>query len=361
MPKRTKEKLELVSGFSDQAPKDEQAELPKIQPGQDFQKVQISLFLMRLFPLFQSVPNMLGGMFPLQRQAFFESLYAQYAAMRMAGEKDREAGREKALASLIPLKVAQPDTGEAQKTGEKRMMAPGGIKSIAMPGSKSIAMLGYNVAQAAAVQQALGQAISEYAGNDSAKAQAAITEFELRLKAQGYKSEDLMAVLLLVLEDLQSPPEEGGIESSRPAGAGTKIHAPSPEMLRTTLQESAEVRLASVREMLRYYFKRHPGKYCRILASVLGVSADKENDVVYMGERLAAAIALIGSYALELRVLAEVKKAEKMDSQSCMRELGFKYDETNKKLIIGKRTCGGPLAPKDILRLLFSRLNRKNN
>ncbi|VVC01812.1 Uncharacterised protein [uncultured archaeon] len=113
--------------------------------------------------------------------------------------------------------------------------------------------------------------------------------------------------------------------------------------------------------MLRYYFKKHPEMYCRVLASVLGVSADREGDITYMSERLAMAISLIGTYALDMKILAELKRIEKMDDKTCMRELGFRYDEKHDKLIIGKRTCGKPLAPRDILGLLFGRLNRKNN
>lgn len=426
MPRRTKE-LALVSGFSEQAPKQEAAVLPKINPVIEMQKVQNGLMLLQMFPRYTRVPNLLDGMFQLQRQAFFDSLSKQYALQQKTVEKDRASGREKSLSLLVPLKTSlqqpefsgaktsekqpvamqqaldeKPITGDRREAGAKQLAVAkqaangkqvpdkwhiagekpaaagkqmldegqiAGEKPMAVetqaaaPGMpfKSISMPGYNIAESVAVQQVLGQVIFEYVGNNTAKAQEAINEFESRLKEQNYKSEDLMAVLLLVLEDQKSAPDEGGIGTSSTTGGSIKLRAAKPEMFRNCLQASADVRLASVREMLRYYFEKHPGDYCRVLASVLGVTADQENDVVYLGERLASEIAHIGTFALEMKILAEAKKMGKMDSSKCMRELGFKYDERHKKLIIGKRTCGGPLAPKDILRLLFSRMNKKNN
>lgn len=354
MAKRQKDKEES-SEFSGMKPEEERAR-PSIE--------NAGIFLMQQFPFFSAMPNILERMLPSQRQFFLESLNRQSPAQKMAVEKDRAQGKEKALSRLIPTRT-QSISAQAAAMGvqaaAKASVAAQAVMQPAIGASAYSGMPALAMVQAVAVQQGLSQAIFDYAGNDPAKAGAVMKEFESRLKSSDYKTDDLMGTLLLVIEDQIWGAEEGGIESTKPTGAGAKIHTMKPEMMRTSLQESSEVRLASVREMLRYYFARHPAAFCRVLALVLGVSADRENDSVYMGERLAVALAHMGSFALEMKILAELKRMEDMDDQKCMRELGFKYDEKKKKLIIGKRTCGGPLAPKDILMLLFSRLNRKNN
>src|SRR3989344_7239746 len=77
-----------------------------------------------------------------------------------------------------------------------------------------------------------------------------------RMQQKDYESEELGAMLLLVIEDQVCAGEEGGIGSARPGGAASKLVV--PEKIQKAAAVSAEIRLASVREMLRYYFMRHP-------------------------------------------------------------------------------------------------------
>ena len=111
-----------------------------------------------------------------------------------------------------------------------------------------------------------------------------------------------------------------------------------------------------MREMLRYYFARHPDDYAPALASALGITADQEEDVQFLQERLAFELARIGSFALAQKILATVKLRKKMDTEKCLLELGYTYDRKRKKLILGKRTCGKPVEAKGVIGLLMGSL-----
>ena len=174
------------------------------------------------------------------------------------------------------------------------------------------------------------------------------------LRAQNYMTDDLMASLLMVIEDDAWSGEDGGLGSTKPHGSATRLAALVPQKLRSTAQDSAVVRLASVREMLRYYFKLHPQDYHSALAAALSITTDQEEDSTFMQERLAFALASIGSFALAQKLLAEIKKKKKLDTKECLMKLGYRYDVKRKRLILGKRTCGKPAEARGIIGLLLA-------
>lgn len=69
-----------------------------------------------------------------------------------------------------------------------------------------------------------------------------------------------------------------------------------------------QIRLVSIREMLRHYFKECPQDYKKSLATALGVSGEEAEDPEFMEQRIAFEVARVGSWALSLRVLEEVKR-----------------------------------------------------
>ncbi|MCX6770729.1 MAG: hypothetical protein NTX79_01605 [Candidatus Micrarchaeota archaeon] len=179
------------------------------------------------------------------------------------------------------------------------------------------------------------------------------------MRAQNYATDDLMASLLLVIEDDAWAGEEGGLGSAKPHGGATRIASLVPRKLRSTAQDSAVVRLASVREMLRYYLRLHPQDYHIALAAALGITSDQEEDSTFLQERLAYELASIGSFALAQKLLAEIKLKRKMDTKECLLRLGYRYDAKSKRLIIGKRTCGKPAEARGIIGLLLASARKK--
>lgn len=200
----------------------------------------------------------------------------------------------------------------------------------------------------------LSSVIDDYARGDEGKEKRVVGELHRRMRQSGYKSDDMMASLLLVIEDDVWSGEEGGVGSAKPHGGATRLSALVPQKLRTTARDSAEVRLASVREMLRYYFLSHPEEYSAVLAAALGITADQEEDAVFLQERLAYLLASIGAFALAQKILAELKKKKKMDTKECLMRLGYRYDRKNRRLIVGKRTCGRPAEARGIIGLLLA-------
>ncbi len=96
-------------------------------------------------------------------------------------------------------------------------------------------------------------------------------------------------------------------------GAGLAEVEEPPAPPRPKSMESAdilEIRLVSIREMLRYYFEEHPDDYESALAAALGLVADESGNAEFLEQRVAFEIARVGSWALTLRVLAEVKKEQ---------------------------------------------------
>ncbi|MFA5929704.1 MAG: hypothetical protein WC861_02375 [Candidatus Micrarchaeia archaeon] len=211
--------------------------------------------------------------------------------------------------------------------------------------------------KAGEVSGAIGQmapVIDDYARGNAEKEKKVVGDLHGQLRASNFVTDDLMASLLMVIEDDAWAGEEGGLGTARPHGGATRLAALVPQKLRSTAQDSAVVRLASVREMLRYYFKLHPQDYHGALASALGITADQEEDSTFLQERLAFELASIGSFALAQKLLAEVKLKKKLDTRECLMKLGYRYDVKKKRLILGKRTCGKPVEARGIISLLLA-------
>ncbi|MFA6213900.1 MAG: hypothetical protein WC717_01345 [Candidatus Micrarchaeia archaeon] len=207
------------------------------------------------------------------------------------------------------------------------------------------------------VSGAMGQlvpVIDDYARGNAEKEKRVVEGLHEHMRQQGYQADDMMSSLLMVIEDDAWAGEEGGLGSAKHHGGTTRIASLIPRKLRSTAQDSAVVRLASVREMLRYYFRLHPQDYRVALAAALGITADQEDDPAFLQERLAFEIASIGSFALAQKILAELKKKRKMDTYECLMRLGYRYDRKRKRLIIGKRTCGKPAEARGIIGLLLA-------
>ena len=200
----------------------------------------------------------------------------------------------------------------------------------------------------------LAPVIDDYARGDEDKEKEVVGNLHGNLRASNYRTDDLMASLLMVIEDDAWSGEEGSVGSSKPHGGAMRLAALVPQRLRSSAQDSAVVRLASVREMLRYYFRLHPNDYHAALASALGITADQEEDSTFLQERLAFELASIGSFALAQKLLAEVKKKKKLDTKECLMRLGYRYDVKKRRLILGKRTCGKPAEARGIVGLLLA-------
>ena len=272
-----------------------------------------------------------------------KGLHAQMAAKQSAGMLP-EAGAHMAPLLDAPLRMKQEGQIERQKNTIL-------LKIVFKQHSQ----------QVASAQKELAAIINDYARGDAAKAQEIISEFSSRLESQDYKPDELGAVLLLVIEDAIWAGEEGGLGSAKSGGAASRVQALIPGKVKKSAAQSAEIRLASVREMLRYYFLRHPGEYRAALAMALGVPASELGDEGHMQQLVAAEIAEIGSFALAQKVLAAIKQQKDMDTKKCILELGYKYDAKNRKLIVGKRTCGKPSEARGIIAALLSKFKKPNN
>jgi len=203
-----------------------------------------------------------------------------------------------------------------------------------------------------AIEQ-MAPVIGDYARGNAEKERKVVGDLRDSLQASNFQADDLMASLLLVIEDDAWSGEEGGVGSSKPHGGATKL-ALVPQKLRSTAQDSAVVRLASVREMLRYYFRLHPKDYHVALAAALGMTSDQEEDGTFLQERLAAELASIGSFAFAQKLLAELKEKKKLGTKECLMKLGYRYDVKKKRLVLGKRTCGKPAEARGIVGLILS-------
>jgi hypothetical protein len=194
--------------------------------------------------------------------------------------------------------------------------------------------------------------IDDYARGDGKKARGVLEDFESCLSSGNYKSDDLMAVLLLVIEDRAWLPREEGLGKGGHFGAASATPFPVPQAARREMHESSLVRLASVREMLRYYFEAHPKEYSKALAAALSITSDKEGDPIYLQERLAFCLASIGSFALSQKILQQLKI--RMDERKQLAMLGYRYDRRGRRLVLGKRTCARHSDAKGILGLLVA-------
>ena len=294
------------------------------------------------FVTYSPVGNPLDRMPAQQRLLFFDSLFRTLHLQRVEDSARTAAQRKDALLSSSLAGVAAM---RMQQVPEKKAVAQ--PTPAVLPAWQA---LGAGASEAQAAGQKLALVLDDYARGDAARAKAAVSDFQSSLSSQNYKADDLMAVLLLVIEDRIWAGEEAGLGEARFGGSRSR-NPVIPARLRQSAMESAEVRLASVREMLRYYFERHPREYAVALASALGITADQEDDVQFLQERMAFELASVGSFALSQKLLAAVKK--KMDRSKCMIELGYFYDKTKKRLVLGKRTCSRPAEAKGIIGLLM--------
>ena len=316
------------------------------------------------FITFSQVGNPLERMPSQQRLLFFDSLFRTLHLQRVEDSARTATQIRGALVSASLAGVAAMRTQQqAQQTQEKKAAGEQEAKKAAgwqeekkAAGQTGLAVLpawqalGAGAAEAQAAGQKLALVLDDYARGDAARAKGALSDFQSGLSSQNYKADDLMAVLLLVIEDRIWAGEEAGLEGAKSGGSRSR-NMVIPTRLRQSAMESAEVRLASVREMLRYYFERHPKEYAVALASALGITADQEDDVQFLQERMAFELASVGSFALSQKLLAAAKR--KMDHNKCMIELGYFYDRKKKRLVLGKRTCGRPAEAKGIIGLLM--------
>jgi hypothetical protein len=313
--------------------------------------------MMSILPLvtFDPMGNPLDMLQQQQRRMFFDTL-----ARTIIGQVDSEAQRAKAIvssaaaaqaASVAAMKVAPMKKNKAQSPLLQKEEEEKHLPKIIYSRSAGLKH----------AQERLAAEVGDYARGDSAKAHAALSEFESRLHSQGYKTGDIMAVMLLVIEDQVWGGEEG--KAGKPGGAQSggsamKVQRLVPTKLREVAKDSGEARLASVREMLRYYFQNHPKDYALALAAALSLTADQEEDTEFLQERLASELARIGGFAFAQKLLAELKRKKKMDTKKCLKELGYCYNVKEKKLILGKRTCGKPAEAKGIVGLLLAALKK---
>jgi hypothetical protein len=255
------------------------------------------------------------------------------------------------------LEKREGDGGAGSAAGASSLVLHGGEErgaGSAAAGPDFPSAFGQKARAVSMAMEWLAPVIDDYARGDEAKERRVVGELHSRMRKSGYQTDDVMAALLLVIEDDVWSGEEGGVGSARLHGGATRLSALVPQKLRTTALDSAEVRLASVREMLRYYFLAHPEEYHAALAAALGITADQEEDVVFLQERLAYLLASIGAFALAQKILAELKKKRKMDTKECLMRLGYRYDRKNRRLIVGKRTCGRPAEARGIMGLLLA-------
>jgi len=239
-----------------------------------------------------------------------------------------------------------PGSASPSAMGQKNEHAPSLPEFSSTYGHKAEAVSG-------AIEQ-MAPVIDDYARGNAAKEKKVVGNLHGSLRATNYATDDLMASLLMVIEDDAWSGEESGLGSAKPHGGATRLTALVPQKLRSTAQDSAVVRLASVREMLRYYFRMHPKDYHVALASALGITSDQEEDSTFLQERLAFELASIGSFALAQKLLAEVKLKKKLDTKECLVQLGYRYDVRKKRLVLGKRTCGKPAEARGIIALLLA-------
>lgn len=324
------------------------------------QKQQASEFEKQQLPLvslitFEPIGNPLLKASEAERRHFFDSL-----ARASTGSKQGDKSQQSASSQVM---VEKPSTAQP---GSPRVSSPlfSAVYWSALPAFRK-------------AQESMATVINEYARGDEEKAHEAVEELEWRLKSQEYKSDDIMATLLMVIEDriwegkAKELPFQPGVSEARvqqertgAPGASAQLEKASgqalvPEILKQSARQSAQIRLASVREMLRYYFEKNPGEYHRALCKAVGVSDGLSENSEQFQEHLADTLARVGSFALAQMILAEIKARHDMDTQECLLKLGYKYDGKLRRLILGKRTCGNRSESKSILQTLLSNFRGK--
>ncbi len=323
------------------------------QQASEFEKAQLPLVQLLTF---EPVGNPLQKASEAQRRHFFETL-ARSTASKKAGGSQAEHAHSQSQVILDRHNTPQP--------GSPKVSSP--LYSLvywsAMPAFRR-------------AQESLATVLNEYAAGNEEKASEALGEFEYRLQAADYKADDLMAVLLLVIEDRvwegkeprvlpgsgQAPgarAQQWTVESK--AGPQARLQQnktegefPTPQIIKQEARQSASVRLASVREMLRYYFEKYPQEYHKAVCKVVDVDSGIQENTEYFQDQLAGKLADMGSFALAQLILSEIKSRHEMDTQECLLRLGYKYDVKLQRLILGKRTCGTRREAKGILSTLLA-------
>lgn len=325
------------------------------QPPGVFERQQLPLVSLITF---EPMGNPLLRASEAQRRHFFETLAKSAIRSRKDGKQQQSASSQ--------VMVEKPNTAQP---GSPRVSSPlfSAVYWSALPAFRH-------------AQESMATVINEYARGDGEKAREAVWELERRLKAADFQVDDLMAALLMVIEDriwegkASAPSAQMGEPGAYAARVPQGLAGPSrasvqqekaasqaiiPEILKQEIRQSAQMRLASVREMLRYYFAKNPREYHRALCKVIEVGEDVQENSDYFQERLADQLARIGSFALAQMMLAEIKARHDMDTQDCLLKLGYKYDGKLKRLILGKRTCGTASESKSILQTLLSSFRGK--
>ncbi|MCX8194686.1 MAG: hypothetical protein N3G22_01080 [Candidatus Micrarchaeota archaeon] len=298
---------------------------------------------------FQPIGNPLEGMGEQERALFFDSIF-RLLKMRLVENVDlaRQAAGEKVGAVSL---ARHP----AHFVVEKRLR----LANKATNDNSEFA------------QRHIADAIFEYSHGSESVAAEIFDEFKSRLKKSGYKADDLMAVLLLVIEDHAASKEEAQPHAGDSSSSGSLVPntqhsaeeaAPAkllPRQLIESIKSAKEVRLASVREMLRYYYQRNPREFHQALCRVLSISKEEEGDSEYVLSRLLSAISALGTFEISQRILAEIKKQEEMDVVKCLLKIGYVVDGEKKKIIFGKRTCGSRQQAAQISNFILSQLGKK--
>lgn len=162
------------------------------------------------------------------------------------------------------------------------------------------------------------------------------------------------------------PPDYG---AAKPAGGASKVQHSAQELqkyaqqlaavdenvaqlLRAKNADMSELRLISVREMLRHYFEKNPKEFREIAISLLGMVPSEGDDTLM--QKLAYEIARIGSFALAYRMLIALREKKKMGELVCIRNLAVQKGK-GKKVLVCRRACGSAGMARGVLELLIKK------
>jgi len=106
---------------------------------------------------------------------------------------------------------------------------------------------------------------------DLSLAYTTIDRFWARMEQEEYKAPELMSTLLMVAQEVRmeqkKPPE---VISAKPHGYPQLRFEVPKKIGQGGEVEPLEIRLVSIRQMLRYYFERYPHEYSQAIEAVLG-------------------------------------------------------------------------------------------
>gem|GEM_PF-2585478 len=251
---------------------------------------------------------------------------------------------------------------------------------------------------------AISREIHSFGKGDARLELKIMQEYLQELERQQWKVHDLMSPLLLIMENKYAEHGELGYDAAKPGGFGmhARGHAEQLEywkellpdtksapghdaaspfggaskaqhshqelqkfaqqlaavdenvahLLRAKNADMSELRLISVREMLRHYFEKNPKEFREIAISLLGM-VPNDGDEVLM-QKLAYEIARIGSFALAYRMLIALREKKKMGELVCIRNLAVQKGK-GKKVLVCRRACGSAGMARGILELLIKK------